>query len=385
MVGSKRRDIGLGGYPEVSLAEARELARADKLKIKAGIDPIEQRKSIRQTLKTQQATSRTFKQVAIEVYAVKQPEFTNAKHAAQWINTLETYAYPMIGTKAVADLDEEDIKEVLLPIWVVKTETATRLRQRIEKIIDYAIHKKYRQHSNPAAWKGLLENLLPKPTKVRKKAGGIKHHPRVGVAEMPRFMTDLGTRISISSIALQFAILTAGRSGEVRGATWAEIDFNATVWRVGEQRMKGEKAHKVPLSVEALKLLKGLPRGKATDLLFPGIKGKQMSDSTLSKMLKDAHAADIKAGGEGYLDPDSGRVATPHGTARSSFKDWCRKSTSRVMSDGNRSSFPDDWSELALAHVSTDETRSAYARDGLLEERKELMQAWANYLSGKIR
>jgi len=250
-------------------------------------------------------------------------------------------------------------------------------------VLDYATAAGLRSGSNPADMKGNLRELLPKSGAVRKKAGGKKHFPRVPVDQMTAFMADLRTRNSISAKALEFAVLTAARSGEVRGATWGEIDLKARVWRLSAERMKADRPHKVPLSDAAVALLERLPRGSAADLVFPGFKGRELSDATLGKMIRDMHEAQTKAGGAGYLDPDQGRIATPHGTARSSFKDWSRRSTSRVMADGNRSSFPDEWAELAMAHVNNDATRAAYARDELLEERRELMQAWADYCKGK--
>lgn len=380
---AERRDFGLGGYPDVSLSEARQRAAELRQQYRAGIDPVEQRKAERAERLAQIAKTRTFEEVARECFKVRESEFRNPKHAAQWIGTLETYAFPTIGRLPVAEISTAHIVELLTPIWTAKHETATRVRQRIGTVIDYAAAADLRSGPNPADMKGNLRELLPKSAAVRKKAGGKKHFPRVPVDGMAAFMADLRRRNSISAKALEFAVLTAARSGEVRGATWGEIDLQGRVWRLSAERMKADRPHKVALSDAAVALLEALPRGSADALVFPGNKGRELSDASLGKMLKDMHAASLAAGGAGYTDPDQpGRIATPHGTARSSFKDWSRRSTSRVMADGNRSSFPDEWAELALAHVNSDQTRAAYARDELLEERRELMQAWGEYLAG---
>lgn len=377
-----RRDFGLGGYPDVSLAEARQRASKIREQMRAGIDPVEEKKAQRLAQQAALAKIRTFEDVAQECHSVRQSEFKNAKHAAQWINTLNTYVFPTIGSLRVSEVTTAHLVEVLTPIWITKHETATRVRQRIGAVLDYATAAELRSGANPADMKGGLKDLLPKSSSVRKKSGGVRHHPRVPVSQIPAFMKDLRTRSSKSAKALEFAVLTASRSGEIRGATWGEIDMNARIWRINAERMKGDRVHRVPLSDAAMALLNKLPKGPKESLLFPGING-EMSDATLSKMLKDMHVKSVKSGDAGYLDPDQGRVATPHGTARSSFKDWSRGSSARKMPDGNSSSFPDEWSELALAHINSDATRAAYARSELLEERRELMQAWADYCASE--
>lgn len=365
-----RRDFGLGGYPDVSLAEARQKAAEIRRQLRAGIDPAAEKKSARMALLVARNKERTFADVAKDCHSVRVSEFRNAKHAAQWITTLENYAYPYIGHLPVSEVTTAHLAALLRPIWEVKHETATRVRQRIAAVLDYAVAAGLRTGANPADARSSLKELLPKSSAVRRKAGGTRHHERVPVAQIPAFMADLRTRISISAKALEFAILTASRSKEVREATWREIDSDSRVWCIAPERMKAGKAHRVPLSVAALEIIISLPRN--SDICFANTKGKALSDSALSKLIKDMHAQAIKAGGIGYLDPANGRVAVPHGTARSSFKDWCRSSAE----------YPDEWSELALAHVSSDATRAAYARDELLEERRLLMQAWADYCGG---
>jgi integrase len=379
-----RRDFGLGSYPEVGLAEARERAAELRVQLRSGVDPVEKRKSERAAKRAESAKLRTFEAVARECHKVRQSEFRNAKYAAQWLATLETYAFPKLGKLSVGDIETGHLVDVLRDIWTTKHETANNVRQRIGKVLDYASACGLRTTPNPADMRGGLRELLPKSGAVRKKAGGRRHHARIAVEAMPRFWADLTAKRTTSAKALQFTILTAARSGEVRGATWEEIDFNARVWRLSADRMKADRVHRVPLSKAAITLLEAIKAktGKENPggLIFTNHRGAALSDMALSKLMKDMHALAIKAGTPGYLDPDQGRVATPHGTARSSFKDWARRSTSRVLTDGNLSSFPDEVSELALAHVNSDETRSAYARDELLEDRRELMQTWAHYL-----
>lgn len=361
-----RRDFGLGSYPEIGLAEARSLAADLRADIRAGIDPVEQRKTEKAKRLSEQAKRRTFEDAARDCHKIKAAEFTNPKHAAQWLTTLETYAFPTIGKLPVADVETAHIVRLMEPIWITKHSIAERVLQRIHAVLSYATAAKFRTGPNPADKKGNLDRLLPDAKAVKRKAGAKKHHARVDVERIPDFMADARTRSSISALALRFAVLTAARSGEVRGARWDEIDLKARVWKLSAERMKAGRSHTVPLSDAAVDLLKQLePDG---ELLFPNLSGGALSDMTLSKMLKDMHAAAVKRGEPGYLDSDQGRVATPHGTARSSFKDWSRSRR-----------YPDEWSELALAHINSDETRAAYARDELLEERRELMQAWGDY------
>lgn len=373
-VGERRREFGLGGFPEVGLAAARDKARELREKIRDGVDPAEERKAARARLAQATARGLSFEEAAKRCHAVKAQEFKNPKHAAQWFKTLDTYVIPELGKQPVAEIETPQVLAVLQPIWGEIPETASRVRQRMAAVFDWARAAKIRTAPNPAAWKDCLEPLLPKTEKLRKTTGKArKHHPALPVAEVPRLMADLATRAAPSAYALRFAILTGARSGEVRLATWDEIDLQARVWRLSADRMKADKAHTVPLSDAAVEILEALPRDNPAGLVFPNNKGVELSDMSMSKLLKDAHAADLAKGGAGYMDPTQDRIATPHGTARSSFKDWSRQ--------GGR--FPDEWSELALAHVNSDQTRAAYARNELLEERRGMMEAWGSYCEPK--
>lgn len=346
-VGDRRPDIGLGGFPDVTLEQARDRAREVREQIRQGIDPIAARKAAQDALRAAQVKALTFDEAAKQTHQKKAAEFRNRKHSNQWINTLTTYASPIIGDLPVASIEMPHIVQVLSPIWATKTETATRLRERIEAVLAWATANKLREGDNPARWKGNLEHALPKPRKLRK----VEHHSALPWQRMGEFMADLRKRTGVGAKALEFAILTAARSGEVRFATWDEIDLDAKLWTVPAEHMKAGKAHKVPLSEAAVELLRSLPRHEGSNLVFQGNGGNPVSDSTLSKVTRSMKVH-----------------AVPHGF-RSSFKDWAR----------SNSAFADEVSELALAHVNSDATRAAYARDELLPKRKALMAAWARY------
>jgi integrase len=346
-VGEKRRDIGLGGFPDVALAEAREAARRARQEIRDGIDPVEARKARKAALQAAHAKILTFKEAADLCHAAKSPEFRNQKHRADWINSIKRYANPVIGSMSVADVELAHVISVLKPIWTDRTETATRVRQRIESVLAWATVNGYRDGDNPARWKGNLEHALPKPSKVKK----VSHFPALHWSEMGAFMAQLRERNGVAARALEFAILTAARSIEVRGATWEEFDLEAKVWTIPGDRMKAGKPHRVPLSQPALKLLKALPVLEGCPYVFASPRGRQLSDMAMSQITRRM-----------------GVKAVPHGF-RSTFKDWARSSTG----------YADEVSELALAHVSTDATRAAYARDELLPKRARLMRDWANF------
>ena len=236
MVGTKRRHMGLGGYPDVPLAQAREKARDAKTEVSQGVDPIGKRNEQAILLKAQQATHITFEEAASEYIETHEKSWKNPKHRAQWTSTLKTYAYPHIGSLFVKDIDQEHLLKILKPIWTTKTETASRLRGRIENVLDWAATRKLRPVENPARWRGNLKTLLPAPGKVQK----VTNHKALPYKGMARFMADLRTREGLAARALEFAILCASRSGEVRGALWSEIDLAEALWTIPPERMKAE-------------------------------------------------------------------------------------------------------------------------------------------------
>lgn len=364
-VGSLRRDIGLGGFPDVTLAGAREAAREAKEKIRAGIDPVAERRELRSQLLAQQAREVTFADAAAEVIKNKQAEASNPKHAAQWASTLKTYAFPVLGKMAVADIEIAHVLKVLRPHWETKTETMTRVRQRVEAVLAWATANGHRSGDNPAAWRGNLDAVLPKPSKVAK----VKGHAALPYACAAEFMADLRTRDGLAAKALEFTILTASRSGEVRGATWDEIDLAAKVWTVPADRMKAKVEHRVPLSPAAVSLLEALPRMEGNPLVFPAPRGGEMSDATMAAVIKRMNAN--RPEGEAYTDPKQDkRPITVHGF-RSTFRDWAGESTA----------YPGEAIEQALAHTIRNAAEAAYRRGDMLEKRRRLMADWADYLA----
>ena len=349
MVGEKRRHMGLGGYPDVPLAQAREKARAAKAEVSQGTDPIAQRVALASQLKAQQATQKTFEEAAKAYMEAHEKAWKNPKHRAQWGSTLKTYAYPHIGSLLVKDIDQEHVMKVLEPIWATKTETATRLRGRIESVLDWATTRKYRSGENPARWKGHLDNLLPAPSDIQK----VESHRAVGYKDMAQFMAGLRTKEGLAARALEFAILCAARSGEVRGALWSEINQEEAIWVIPAKRMKAGKEHRVPLSAPAVKLLGALPRSESSDLIFPGSTDKPLSDMALTAVMR-------------RMEVD----AVPHGF-RSTFRDWV----------GDCTNYPRDVAEFALAHKLSDKVEAAYRRGDALERRREMMEDWANFCS----
>lgn len=363
MIGGKRSEIGLGGFPDVTLAQAREAAREAKDAIRRGINPIEQRRAARAALAAQNARGKAFKSAMDAFLKIKLAEFDNPKHAAQWRASLDAYAVPFLGTMQVADITVHDIARALEPIWTTKTETASRLRGRIEAVLAWATVKGHREGDNPARWKGNLDAILQKPSKVAKKT----HHPALALADVPQWFADLRKRDGMATRALEFLAMTAARSGEVRGAAWAEIDLDAALWTIGADRMKAGKEHRVPLTPAGVALLKALPRMDGTDLVFPAARGGMLSDMSLSACMKRMNEA--KAGG--YIDPRSGRPAVPHGM-RSTFRDWVAEHTE----------YPRDMAEIALAHTVGGDVERAYRRGDQMEKRRGMMAAWGNVLAG---
>lgn len=366
----RRRDLGLGSCSEVSLEEAREAAFEARRLIRQGVNPIAQR-----ARRSSAPETRTFKTAALALVASKRDGWKNAKHAEQWTSVFEAYAFPVIGHLAVDEVDTPAVLRVLQqdyrrssadapqPLWTAIPETASRLRGRIEAVLDAARVGGHRTGDNPARWKGHLEHILP--TKSSLPRGKEKHHPALPYDEAASFMLELRAAEGIGARALEFAILTAARSGQVRGATWPEIDLDKGVWTIPASRMKAARDHRVPLPAAALELLRALPRVGGTDLIFPAPRGGELSDMTLSAVIKR-----MNEGRAGVRWKDNeGRPAVPHGF-RSTFKDWCTE----------RTNYPNELSELALAHQVPDKVEAAYRRGDMFEKRRRMMDAWAAFL-----
>ena len=346
-VGTKRRDMGLGGFPDVSLADARKKAKEKREVVSDGGDPIEDRRAARSARLATQAASVSFKFCALAYIDTHEAGWRNPKHAQQWRNTLATYAYPVMGEVMVRDVALPQVMSILEPIWKTKTETASRLRGRIESVLDWATSRGYRDGLNPARWKGHLDALLPEPGKVAR----VVHHPALSLAELGDFMQALRLREGMGARALEFSILTAARSGETRGATWAEIDMEAALWIIPGTRMKAGAEHRVPLSEPALALLKAIPRMAGTDLVFYAPRGGMLSDMSLTAVTRRMEAACV-----------------PHGF-RSTFRDWCAE----------RTNYPRDLAEMALAHTIGDKVEAAYRRGDMLEKRRRMLEEWAAF------
>ncbi len=362
-VGGRRRDIGLGGYPSQTLAGAREKAREALAQIRQGADPLEQRRAARSALAAARASSITFEDAAKRYIAANEVGWSNRKHAAQWSATLEKYVYPTIGKMHVAAIETQHVVTALEPIWTTKSETAGRVRGRIEVILDWARARGYREGENPARWKGHLSAILPATSKVKR----VKHHAALDYRNVGSFVEALRQVRSTSARALEFAILTAARSGEVRGAKWSEIDWQSSVWVIPASRMKASKEHRVPLADAALAILKGMPQVAGSEFIFASSVGRAQSDMTLTAAIRRMHQAEIAAGRLGWIDAASA-IVTAHGF-RSTFRDWAGETTAH----------PKEVIEHALAHQLADKAEAAYARGTLFEKRRHLMRDWAEF------
>ena len=348
MIAGKRKHLGLGGYPSVTLAQARDKAREAREKVVKGVDPIHERKVAATALRAHQATRRSFEDVATAYIAFQEAGWKNSKHRKQWTSTLEAYAYPVIGQMSVDAVTEHHVIAVLEPIWSKKTETASRLRGRIESILDWARVRGHREGENPARWKGHLDKVFPAQSQIRQ----VRHFQALAVRAAPAFMTRLAAQEGASALALRFLVLTAARSGEVRGAEWGEIHFEHAVWTIPATRMKAKREHRVPLSDAAIAVLQQA-RSRATSdctrWIFGNQKGSMLSDMSLIAVMR-------------RMKVD----AVPHGF-RSTFRDWV----------GECTQYPSDLAEMALAHVLPNKTEAAYRRGDALEKRRGMMDAWA--------
>ena len=369
-IAGKRRWIGIGGYPEFGLNDARDEARELRRKVRDGYDPVAERRERKAALREEQHQQVTFREHWRLFMVVKRKDLT-AKTANEWDSMVKTYALPHIGSMLVKDIEMHDIKKILVQqikggmFWEVKNPTAKKLRKILFQAFNNAKSEKRYSGDNPAAWRGNLDGpgVLVKASAIHK----VRHQPSLPIDRAPEFVTELNKRGGNAALALQFTILTAVRSTMTIGATWDEIDFEKAEWRIPAERMKMQNGHDVPLSDAAIALLKSLPRDNG--LIFPAPKGDKMSGNTMLALVKRMHDDELKAGREGWIDPTDGRRIVPHGF-RSTFKDWCTEETD----------IPDFISELALAHKVGDEVRQAYQRSDLLAKRRGLMRDWARRL-----
>lgn len=348
-VGARRRDIGLGGYPLVSLAEAREKALATRRQIREGVDPIQEKRAKRSAMMAENIASMRFKQVAQKFIEKKRREYRGKNISQRMVkleNQLSVYVYPIIGNLLPDDIRLPHIQKILDPIWESKVETANRVRLIVENVLDLAEVLGLREGKNPARWKGNLDHIYNKPSDVVV----VKNHTALPVADLPVFIAKLSEKSTMSSRVLEFQILTAARPGESRSTRWDQIDLEAETWTIPADEMKSRKEHVVPLCGRLVELLKSLPQDG--ELVFPNSNGDQLSDVAVSKLAKK-------------LAPG----ITCHGF-RSTFKDWARIHAPH---------YRDEVSELQLAHVSSDATRAAYARDALLEERRRMMNEYEKF------
>jgi integrase len=343
----RKREMGLGPVHTLNLTEAREKARECRQLLLEGIDPIERRKEARAAARLEQAKAMTFEQCSSAFMAAKETEWTNPKHRAQWARTLQMFAYPVIGKLPVKDIDTALVTKVLQPIWQTKTETASRLRGRIQAVIDWASVSGFRSGPNPAQWAGHLEHVFPAVTKG-------EHHVALPYTELPAFMAKLRADSSVQARALEFLILAAARLGEVRGAVWPEIDMAARMWTVPAARMKAKKEHRVPLCDDAMAILAHMQKLQRTNYIFPGNRSDRPLGASTFNLLVKQLGADV----------------TVHGF-RSSFRTWAAE----------RTNYPREIAELALAHNVSSEVERAYQHSDMLEKRRAFMALWAGFLA----
>ena len=364
-VGDERQPIGLGSYPQVSLAEAREMAKKLVIEAKQGINLKAKKRAKRSALLSAASKNKTFKECAEAYMEAHSSDYSSDKHRKQWPSTLTAYAYPIIGNIMVADITMRDILSVLNQetnvtetekgkLWYVKTETAKRLLGRIKTVLDYATVNEYRIGANPAQWTGYLSTQLPAPQKLQK----VEHYPAVPYQMIGDFTSKLRNNDSISAKAIEFLILTAVRSGSVRQAEWSEIDYDKKLWVIPPEHTKARREHRVPLQPQAIKLLKSLPKLVGSNIVFPSPTGKALSDMALSQLMRG-----MRERGELTVE------AVPHGF-RSTFRDWAAEQTA----------YPDEIRKAASGHTVGDAVKEAYQRTDLLEKRRRLMSEWAAFL-----
>ena len=364
-VAGQRQPIGLGSYPQLTLAEAREEARKLTLEAKGGINLVARKRAQRSALITAAAKNKTFQDCAQTYMQAHATDYSNEKHRKQWGSTLTAYAYPVIGRVLVADVTMRHVLDVVLQetvhrdgtagkLWHTKPETAKRLLDRIRTVLDYATVNEYRTGNNPAVWKGFLDTQLPSPRGLKE----VKHHPAVPYAQMAEFMVHLRRHEGISARALEFLALTAVRSGSVRLAEWSEIDLKLKLWIIPASHTKTNQEHRVPLQPQAIKLLKSLAKVAGTNKVFPSPTGKALSDMALSQLMRGMRD-------KGELKAD----AVPHGL-RATFRTWAAEQTA----------YPDEIRKAASGHAVGDQVKESYQRTDLLDKRRNLMNDWAKFL-----
>jgi len=345
----KKRDMGLGTYPIISLAKARPQVLRYRIQILDGLDPIRVRDEERRELFETQY-SPTFSVFATEHHSAIKDQWKNKKHSQQWINTLKTHAFPVIGAMQLCDINIHDVLSVLEPIWKTKIETATRVRQRIEEVWNAGKLKGYVSGDNPARWKGYLELVLPAPSKI----SPVKHHKAMPYRDVPRFIETLQSKPSISALALEFLVLTACRASEVRFAVWSEIDLQNGIWIIPKERMKADREHRVPLSARCLEIFHAVG-GNDGYVFKRNQAGSPLSDSAFRMLLR-------RIGLDTY---------TPHGF-RSSFRDWAAENAPESS----------DVIEMCLGHTVGSATELAYKRTDLINKRRACINGWAEFLCG---
>jgi len=354
MLDGRAREMGLGSYYDLTLAEARERARGLRKLVKEHrIDPIDDRRARRSAERIERAKVMTFRQCAEAYVAAHEAGWRNRKHAAQWPSTLSAFVYPHFGALPVQTVDTALVMKALEPIWLKKPETAGRVRGRIESVLDWAAARGYRGGENPARWRGHLENLLPKRSKVRQ----VEHHAALPYTELGAFMAELRQQTGVGAAALEFAILTATRTGEVLGARWGEINMAEQVWTIPAGRMKAAREHRVPLSDQVLRILERKRQVPQGDYVFLGARaGRPLSNMAMTMTMRRMGRGDL----------------TTHGF-RSTFRDWAAE----------RTNFSREVAEMALAHTVSDKVEAAYRRGDLFEKRRQLMAAWARYATNR--
>ncbi|MFC4671690.1 tyrosine-type recombinase/integrase [Seohaeicola nanhaiensis] len=366
-INGRRREIGLGGYPDTTLADARSEAREYRKLIRQGIDPLQQRRAA-------QRKQMTFSDAVERFAAEKAVEFRSAAHRRQWRASLDNYAVPILGKMPVSDIDLDDVLTALRPIWTTKTETATKVRQRIERVLDFATVAGSRTGRNPATWRGNLDMVLPSPSRLQ----GARHYPALKLGDAPSWFAAVRAREGISARALEFQALTVSRTGAVRFATWEEINLDARMWTIQPGREQSKipptgSAHRVPLTDRMIDLLNGLPRDNGNPLVFWAPRGGALSDAALAAVMRKIHAAQVKKDETGFVDPQTGEPAVPHGACRATFRTWVAEVTT----------YDGDMAEIALTHRVGTKVQQAYDRSDQVEKRREMMAHWGRYLSNE--